>query len=409
MAEGLPRFDDAEPHEDAEEDRAETGGRPVSRQQPTLPPAAPTPALAAEAAPAPAPLPRRSLKRPLLFALLPVALVAGGYAYVTGGRVVETDNAYVGAPMLGVSTDVSGTVIGVEVHNNEAVAKGQVLFRLKPDSYRVALEAAEAQLGTVRNQVLTLRATYKQSVSQIDQAKADLPYFETAAKRQTDLMATGSASRAIFDQSQHDLIAAQAKVAVAKTTAQAMLAQLGGDPFQQVEDNPFFQQAKAAVDNARRDLDDTVVRAPFDGVVTNVDALQVGAYLQAAQPGFSLVSGDAVWVDASPKETELTNVRPGQHATVTVDTYPGVSWEGSVESLSPASGSAFSLLPAQNTTGNWVKVVQRIPMRVRVEADARKPPLRVGMSAEVEVDTGKARGWPEFAKPWLARLGVGHG
>jgi membrane fusion protein (multidrug efflux system) len=191
---------------------------------------------------------------------------------------------------------------------------------------------------------------------------------------------------------------------VAQAQAQSMLAQLGGDANQPVEQNPFYLQAKSLVDNAQRDLNDTVVRAQFDGIVTNVDALQVGAYLPASQQGFSLVSTDNVWVEASPKETELTYVKPGQIATITVDTYPGISWEGTVQSISPASGASFSLLPAQNTTGNWVKVVQRIPMRVHIDSLEGKPPLRIGMSVVVDVDTGHARGIPESMKNLIAAL-----
>lgn len=371
---------------------------------------APEPAgQAAAEASAPAPViptakPKRSLKRPVLFAVLPVALVAGGYYYVVGGQVMSTDNAYIQAQMLGLSTDVSGTVSDIAVGNNEHVAKGQVMFRLRPDSFRIALDGAEAQLGTVRNQVLTLQASYKQSMAQIEQAKADLPFYETSFKRQKDLIATAVASKASFDQAEHDLTSARQRMTVVQAQAQSMLAQLGNDADQPVEQNPFYLQAKSLVDNARRDLNDTVVRAPFDGVVTRVDSLQVGAYLKAAQPGFMLVSDTNVWVEASPKETELTWVQPGQGATVTVDTYPGVEWKGRVASINPASGGSFSLLPAQNTTGNWVKVVQRIPMRVVFDDMAGKPPLRVGMSVVVDVDTGHARGVPEVLKPLVARL-----
>lgn len=403
-AAGVRRFDDDTHHE-----ADDVVVRPSARTQPVVrrleSPAAPAPEKLAVAAPKP----KRRWLRHSLFALLPVALAAGGYAYVTGGQIMSTDNAYVGARSLGVATDVAGTVASIDVHNNQAVSRGQVLFHLKGESFRIALEGAQAQLGTVRNQVLTLQATYKQSLSQIDQAKADLPYYETAFQRQKDLIAGNVSTKASYDQASHDLVASQAKVAVAKTQAQAMLAQLGGDPAEPVEENPFYRQAKAAVDNAQRDLDDTVVRAPFDGVVANVDALQVGGYLQAAQSAFSLISSEGLWVDASPKETELTHIRPGQKAVISVDTYPGVEWQGSVESISPASGSSFSLLPAQNTTGNWVKVVQRIPMRIRIEPAADKPPLRVGMSAVVAVDTGHARGLPAFVKPWLDRLGIHHG
>lgn len=354
-------------------------------------PAAPRPT----AATAPTPPAKHSLLRPLLFALLPVALVIGGYEYVTGGKVMSTDNAYVAARSLGVSTDVSGTVAAVEVHDNQHVEKGQVLFRLKSASFRVALEGAEAMLGTVRNQVLTLQASYNQSLSQIAQAKADLPFYETSYKRQQELLSAAYASKAAYDAAEHELTATRQRVSVAEAQAQSMLAQLGGDANQPLEMSPFYLQAKSAVDNARRDLDDTIVRAPFSGIVTNVDAMQVGGYLKAAQAGFSLISDRDIWIEASPKETELTYVKPGEPATVTVDTYPDVAWHGTVQSISPASGSSFSLLPAQNTTGNWVKVVQRIPMRVQLELDPAKPPLRVGMSAVVDVETGHARGLPD--------------
>jgi membrane fusion protein (multidrug efflux system) len=353
--------------------------------------------------------PRRGLTRPLLFALLPVALVAGGYFYVTGGAVVSSDNAYVQADTVGVSTDVPGTVIAIEVHDNEAVHKGQVLYRLKPDTYKIALDGAKAQLGTVHDQVLTLQASYRLALAQIEQAQADLPFYQTAFKRQQDLLATGAGTKAAFDQAQHDLEATQQKVAVAKAQADAALAQLGGDPNQPIESNSFYLQAKSNVDNAERDLGDTIVRAPFDGVVTNVDTLQPGAYLQASQQAFSLVSSTDMWIAASPKETELTYVRPGEPATITVDAYPGVEWKGAVQSISPASGASFSLLPAQNTTGNWVKVVQRIPLRVGIADAQGRPPLRVGMSVTVDIDTGHPRGLPDFVNRLLGRVETRHG
>ncbi|KXF75064.1 hemolysin secretion protein D [Paramesorhizobium deserti] len=339
---------------------------------------------------------RRGRLRPVLFALLPVALFIGGYFYVTGGEIMSTDNAYIEADAVGVSTDVSGTVQSIEVHENEPVKAGQVLFRLKPDSFRITLDGAKAQLGAVRNQILTLKANYRQSLAQIAQAEADISFYQKNFERQQNLVSSAAVSRASYDQARHDLESAEQKVDVAKAQAQATLAQLGGEADQPVEQNPLYLQAKAAVDNAQRELDDTVVRAPFDGVVTNVNSLQVGAYLEASQQGFSLVSTSHMWVSAKPKETELTYVKPGQAVTITVDTYPGIEWKGKVASISPASASSFALLPAQNTTGNWVKVVQRIPMRVTIEDAVGKPPLRVGMSATVDVDTGHAHGLPDF-------------
>ncbi|MET1028051.1 MAG: HlyD family secretion protein [Dongiaceae bacterium] len=353
--------------------------------------------------------PRRRLVRRILFALLPLALIAGGYSYVTGGQVMSTDNAYVQADTVGISTDVSGTVASIEVHDNELVRKGQVLFRLRQNAFRIALAGAQAQLGTVRNQILTLKASYTQSLAQIAQAEADIPYFQTQFKRQQDLSTSAAASKVAFDKAQQDLISAQQKVSVAKAQAAAALAQLGNDPNQTVEENPFYLQAQASVDDAQRELNDTVVTAPFDGIVTNVPSLQVGSYLKAAQQAFSLVSTTNIWVEASPKETELTHVLPGQTVTITVDTYPDVEWKGTVGSVSPASGSSFSMLPAQNTTGNWVKVVQRIPMIIHLGDLSDKPQLRVGMSVTVNVDTGHARGLPTLITNLFGRPDNTHG
>jgi len=400
---------------DSQREQRRGGGNPAIGDDELESPVAPEPAAEAPSTqpkPAsvtvapPAPVkPRRSLTRPILFALLPVALVAGGYYYVIGGQVMTTDNAYIQAQSLGVSTDVSGTVQEIDVHDNQAVKKGDVLFRLRPASFETALAGARAQLGTVRNQVLTLQASYQQSLASIDQAEADIPYYESAFQRQQDLLKTSTASKATFDSAQHDLVAARQKVTVAKAQAQAMLAQLGGDASQPVEQNPFYLQAQSAVDDAQRNLNDSIVKAPFDGIVTNVDALQVGKYLPASQPAFSLVSSTDIWIAAEPKETELTYVRPGQKATISIDGYPGEVWHGTVGSISPASSSSFSLLPAQNTSGNWVKVVQRIPMRVTIDDPDGKPPLRGGMSAVVGIDTGHARGLPDFVTDLLKRFG----
>ncbi|MFG1461957.1 HlyD family secretion protein [Xanthobacter sp. DSM 24535] len=380
--------------------RAPTGtATPASldtRREARTEPAPEPAALPAPAPPAKSPRSRRSTVRTVLFALLPVALVVGGYFYVTGGRVMSTDNAYVQADTVGISTDVAGIVQSIAVHNNQVVKKGDILFQLQQDTFQIALDGAQAQLGTVRNQILTLKANYKQAQAEIAQAQADLPFFQTSFKRQEELLASAAASKAAYDQAKQNLDSANQKVTVAKAQAAATLAQLGGDADQPVEQNPSYLQAKSTVDKAQRDLNEATVRAPFDGIVTNVPSLQVGAYLDAAQQAFSLVSTTNIWVAASPKETELTYVKPGQPVTIWVDTYPDVEWKGTVESISPASGSSFSLLPAQNTTGNWVKVVQRIPMIVHFDDLSGKPPLRVGMSVTVSVDTGHARGLPTF-------------
>jgi len=392
------------PEGDHGHERREPSFESSTQETPAAPqPPKPLPAPPVAAKPANARPRKRRMLRAFLFLLLPLALIVGGYFYVTGGQVMSTDNAYIEANRVGISTDVAGTVISVEVKNNEIVKKGQVLYRLRPDSFKIALDGAKAQLGTVRNQILTLKASYAQTLAQIQQAQADVPYYQTQLKRQEDLRSSAAYSKVNYDTAQNALTAAQQKVNVAKATAAAMLAQLGNDADQPVEQNPFYLQAQAAVDDAQRDLNDTVVKAPFDGVATNVPAVQVGQYLKSGQQAFSLVSTTDIWVEASPKETELTYVQPGQPVIVTVDTYPDVEWHGVVGSISPASGSSFSMLPAQNTTGNWVKVVQRIPMIVNFTDLAGKPQLRVGMSVIVSVDTGHTRGLPTMIGNLLGR------
>ena len=337
----------------------------------------------------------RKRKRLLLFALVPVALVVGGYAYVTGGQVMSTDNAYVQSAMLAVSTDVSGIVRNIAVHENQRVAAGEVLFRLDDQPFRLALAGAEAQIGIVTNDLTALKASYHDMQEQIRQAEVDIAFYQREYQRQQTLASSNFASQAALDAARHNLDSARQKKASLTQQLAGIVANLNGDPDAPIDNHPRYKAAVATRDEAARQLSHTIVKASFDGIVTNVPSLQVGQYLPASTPAFSLVASDHVWVQASPKETELTYVRPGQPVSVSVDTYPGVVWRGAVESISPASAASFSLLPAQNTSGNWVKVVQRIPMRVRLDTPADKPPLRVGMSVVVDVDTGHARGVPE--------------
>jgi len=340
---------------------------------------------------------RRRWPRWALFALLPLALIAGGYWYVTGGGVMSTDNAYVEADKVGISTDVSGMVKEIDVKNNQHVEDGQVLFRLDDLPFRLALERADAQVGVVRNDLNALKANYRDMQAQIKQAQDDIDYYDREFHRQQDLAAKNIASQQTFDAARRNFQNAQQKLASLDQQLAAMAANLNGDPNIPVGQHPRYRDAVAQRNEAARQLDHTVVKAPFAGIVTNVPSLAPGKYLQASMTAFYLVATDYVWVDSNPKETELTNVRPGQPVTVTVDTYPDVEWHGAVDSISPAAAQEFSLLPAQNTSGNWVKVVQRIPMRVRLDTSNKNlPPLRAGMSVEVNVDTGHQRGLPQF-------------
>jgi membrane fusion protein (multidrug efflux system) len=384
---------------------AEAPPRPEARKPEPLPSEQPRSSHVA----ASAPVPRKSWRRPLMFALLPVALVAGGYFYVTGGTVMSTDNAYVQADMVGLSTDVAGIVTQVLVHDNQKVAKGDILFKLDPLQFQLALDRAEAQIGNTRNDLVALQASYRNMQAQVGQAQKDVDFNMVNFQRQEQLIANNFTPKATYDTARNILQGSQQKLASLQQQLAGLAANLNGDPDAPIESHPKYKDAVAARDEAARQLAHTVVHAPFAGIVTNVPSLQPGQYLAAAATGFNIVSADRVWVQASPKETELTYVKPGQTATVEVDSYPGQQWTGTVESISPASASSFSLLPAENTSGNWVKVVQRIPMRVRVTNAPGKPQLRVGMSVELSVETSHERGFPSFLTGWFGSSGVDRG
>jgi membrane fusion protein, multidrug efflux system len=350
---------------------------------------------------------RRRRVRWGLFALLPIALVFGGYSYVTGGQVMSTDDAYVQAERVGISTDVSGIVQDVEVKDNQRVEAGQLLYRLDPRQFQIALDNAKANLAQIALSIDAMKQDYKRMLSDVAAQQAQVDLDETNFDRNAKLLKTATVSQAVFDQTRYTLDNDKSKLAALQQHAMVQLAKLGGNPDIAVTDHPQYRQAQAQVDEAQRQLDHTVVKAPFDGVVTNVPAIAPGKYLAASTTAFFLVDTDHVWIDATPKETELTYVHPGQPVTVTVDTYPDVGWHGVVESVSPAAAQEFQLLPAQNTSGNWVKVVQRVPMRVRLDTtDKKLPPLRAGMSVEVDVDTGHARGFPLFLKSLLGNRGT---
>jgi membrane fusion protein, multidrug efflux system len=346
-------------------------------------------------------VPRQSLRRPwvrrTLFLLLPLALIAGGAWYVVGGRVMYTDDAYVNADNVGISTDVAGTVAEVYVHDNQEVAAGQVLYRLDALQFVIALANAKANRAQVALTLESMKRDYRRMVTEAAAEQSQVALNRTRYERARRLLNSGVESRAGYDQAQFTLSTDQSKLEARREEARVQLARLGGNPDIPAAQFPQYQQANAQVAEAERELLHTVVTAPFAGIVTNVPAIAPGKFLPASTTAFYLVDTHHIWIDATPKETQLTNVRPGQLASVRVDTYPGVRWYGTVESLSPAAAQEFSLLPAQNTSGNWVKVVQRVQMRIHVDtSDARLPPLRAGMSTEVSVDTGHPRGFPHF-------------
>jgi membrane fusion protein (multidrug efflux system) len=340
---------------------------------------------------------RQRLRLPLMVAGPVLVLLAAGYWYLTTGRYVSTDDAYVQAARVSVSTDVSGRVVEVGVTDNQQVAAGQVLFKLDQRPFVIAVEEAKAQLGTVRYQVHALKATYHQKRADARAAEATADYTQHEFERQQRLLTSGTASQQQFDQARQAYENARAQLASKQQDVANALAQIGGDPDLPLEQHPMVQHAQAALDRAELNLSYTVVKAPENGIVTKVDQLQVGDYVNAGTQLFSLMSSERVWVEANFKETELTHMRPGQAATVEVDTYPDTTFPAKVESLSPGTGLTFSLLPAENATGNWVKVVQRLPVRLHLDRLDPNLALHAGLSATVEVDTG-------YRRPWLDRV-----
>jgi membrane fusion protein (multidrug efflux system) len=349
---------------------------------------------------------RNQRVRRALFALLPIAALAGAYWYVTGGRIMSTDDAYVQADKVGISTDVSGIVNDVDVHDNQHVSSGQILYRLDPRQFQIALDNAKASLAQTALTIDAMKQDYKRMLSDAAAEQAQLDLDQINYNRASTLVRSGAVSQAAFDTANSTLLNNKSKLESLQRQAATQLARLAGNPEIETAQHPQYLQAKAQVDEAQRELDHTVVRAPFAGTVTNVPSIAPGKYLAASVTAFNLVATDHAWVEANPKETQMTDVRLGQPVVVTVDTYPDVQWHGTVESISPAGAQEFQLLPAQNTSGNWVKVVQRIPMRVRIEASgADMPPLRSGMSVEIDVDTGHARGLPHFLTALFDRRG----
>jgi membrane fusion protein (multidrug efflux system) len=352
--------------------------------------------------------PVRRLVRGVLLALGPIiAIVVGLYFYATSGRFVGTDDAYLRADRVSISADISGRVVSVEVHENQTVEAGDVLFQVDDEPFRIALARAEAQLATVRNEIEALRAAYRSRQEQMRLDETTVSYAERNFERQQQLVGRGNTPQSQFDDARQAVSVARQQLAMRRNDALQILAGLSGDPDMPVERHPRFLEARAQRDQAALDLRRTVVMAPWAGVVSRIDRFRPGDYVTAGTPVFAVMASQGLWVEANLKETDLTNVRPGQHATLTIDAYPDITWDATVASISAGTGAEFSVLPAQNATGNWVKVVQRVPVRLQIENRPGQPPLRAGMSVIVDIDTGHRRAMPGFLRWAFAWAGVG--
>jgi membrane fusion protein (multidrug efflux system) len=339
-------------------------------------------------------------------ALLRRVLMMGGVALVaaaslafwlTGGRYVSTDDAEVQAAKLMVSTDVSGLVQTVNVKEGQRVEKGQLLFTLDPLPFRIALQNAQSMLAQTVQTIQSTKDDYRQMQASAAALRAQVDLDQRNNARYASLVKANAIAPATYDQSRLTLATALEQLAAAEQTAQSELAKLNGDPNIAPEKTPQYQQAQAQVSEMKRQLDHTAVRAPFNGIVAEVDSLQPGTLVISAMSAFSttsavgLVGTDDIWVDAQMKETDLTRVKDGDPVDITIDTYPGHTWHGHVQAVSAATGSAFSVLPAENASGNWVKVQQRILTKIAIHRQPGDPELRAGMSADVEIDTGHRR------------------
>jgi len=331
--------------------------------------------------------PRRRVVLMILIPLLGGALLLA--FYLRGGRDVETDNAYVKADKVAVSAEVAGIVAEVLVRDNEPVAPGQVLFKLAPAPFRVAVAEAEARLAQARVDLAALGASHHQKQAEIVVARTRVSFAQQEQQRQAELVARGFVSTARFDDARQASALAAQQISVLELELQRIAVTLGGGANAPADRHPSILAARAKLERARLDLARTEIHAALPGIASKPPRL--GQFVGVGSVAMALVVDATPWVEANFTETDLTHIRSGQAARVRVDSYPGLAWPGTVDSLSPATGAEFALIPAQNATGNWVKVVQRVPVRIRLDVAAGQPPLRAGLSATVTIDTGQRR------------------
>jgi membrane fusion protein (multidrug efflux system) len=328
-------------------------------------------------------------KKRILLLLVAPALVglASLVVYLLGGRYVETDNAYIKAQKVPVSAQVSGAVKEVMVDENQAVKTGQILFRLEQAPFRIAVAKAEAKLHQVRHDLAALKISYHEKQAEISLAKSNYDYALKDQQRQSDLASKNFISAAKLDDVIHNTDVNAQKTALLEEDMKRIAETLGGNPDTPVEQQPAYLTALAELEQARLDFSNTEIRASMAGKVSKPP--KVGQFIATGSTAMILVA-DEVWIEANFNEADLTYVHPGQPVKIGIDTYPDSKLQGMVESLSPATGAEFSLIPAQNATGNWVKIAQRVPVRIRLDV-AALPDLRAGLSTWVEIDTGHKR------------------
>ena len=345
----------------------------------------------------------------LLIGVPAIAIAAALLFWLASGRYVSTENAYVKANVVQIAPEAGGRIIEVAVHDHKPVEKDDLLFKIDPEPYRLSLARAEAELDQARTQVENFRAMLAEARSELVEAQGRAGYFEMQLQRQRQLAVRNAGAVTKLDEAESNTVSARDHVAVAQAKIAKMLTSLAGDPLLPAEQHAMVRDKQAARDRAALELSRSTVRAPVAGIPVNVK-IQLGEQVKVATPVFAIVAASPPWVEANFKETDLAHVRPGQKATVVIDIYPDIEWEAEVESISPATGAEFSILPPQNASGNWVKVVQRLPVRLRLLPRVNGPPLRTGVTATVSIDTNrqsKLASWFGSGQSWAQqRLNV---
>jgi membrane fusion protein, multidrug efflux system len=379
--------------------------KPRDRTGESAPSTAPTPAAPPSVAPPVAPQPaaspapplapkrgRRGGSRFLLLVVLPiVAVVAGGYWWLSGGRYVTTDNAYIGAEKVMITSQVSGAVLRVDVVEGQHVAVGDKLFEIDPAPYRDALALAQGRVAAAKAGYDNLRLSYKANEDQLRMGQEAVKVRQSDFDRKSALLTQRAGTAVDLDNSAAALIQARQILAFVQQQLESARIKLGGALDAPLDAFPDYMQARAQLEDAQRNLSNATILAPIAGVATQVPQIQLGRFIAAGAPVFAVIADRGLWVDANPKESDLTYVRSGLGATVTVDAFPDRTWRGKVGAIAPGTGAQFAILPPQNASGNWVKVVQRVPLRVEFDPDQDTSDLRAGMSAYVSIDTGRSR------------------